>query len=114
MAIERGAPGPVSGEAASTTPLASAARYFAGTVRRCLASRVCSKVPWKFKGSHEVLANFKPGWLGGRSPATRVPHASPTIPHFLPLCNSNLIPPPTTPGPRPLDCGNARPYWRLG
>jgi hypothetical protein len=56
-------------------------------------------VPWKFKGSHEMSANFKPGWPGGRSPATRVLHAAPTISHFPPLCNPNLITPPTGPHP---------------
>src|SRR5207248_8566335 len=106
IAIDRGAPGVVSGEAASTTPPARGARNFAGMVRRCLASSVCSKVPRKAinrpdpvrsRGCHAAGSRVlirgaeaqEPGWLGGRSPATRVPHriASPTISHNLPRCN---------------------------
>src|SRR5947209_898024 len=50
--MQRGAAAMVSGEAASTTPPASAARNFDGTVSRCFASSACSKVPRKIKGSH--------------------------------------------------------------
>ena len=54
----------------------------------------------------------KPGWLGGRSPATRVPEAVPTVTHFLPQCNSNPTFCPTTPPPRPfhrsIDRGRGR------
>ncbi len=68
-AIERGAAAVVSGEAASTTPPASAARNFEGTVSRCFASSACSKVPRKIKGSHADERNLNPGgWVGGALP----------------------------------------------
>ena len=45
----------------------------------------------RFRGRSRVLmqltGNSEPGWLGGRSPATRVPHAAPTVTHSLPQCN---------------------------
>jgi hypothetical protein len=69
IAIDLGADDVVSGEAANTTPAASAARNFAGTVSRCFASSACSKVPRKIKGSHASERNLNPGgWVGGALP----------------------------------------------
>jgi hypothetical protein len=60
-----------------------------------------------FEGSAEdqgvsfALPKFEPGWLGGRSPATRVLHASGTVTHNLPRCNSFLTLFPTWSFSRP-------------
>src|SRR5689334_21202510 len=54
--------------------------------------------------------NLEPGWLGGRSPATRVPHAWPTVTHFFPQCNPFPTFWPTRPTSRPLPVAEARGY----
>jgi hypothetical protein len=102
IAIERGEPGAVSGESASTTPPASAARYLAGTVSRCFASSAYSKVPRKIKVVHEFGRSSNPGgWVGGALPPGSYVHAWPTVTHFPPLCNPNatLIPTRTPKSP---------------
>ena len=73
-----------------------------------------------FEGSAEAQGfsfawpNLEPGWLGGRSPATRVQHAWPTVTHSLPQCN----PFPTfwpTPGTWcPFSVANPRGYGGFG
>src|SRR5579884_402164 len=109
MAIERGAAAVVSGEAARTTPPASAARNLDGIVSRCLASSACSKVPRKaikappghagpssrrrrrVLGSRVLVSRAEAedpgGWVGGALPPGSSLHALPTITHSLPQCN---------------------------
>src|ERR1700741_2190272 len=74
---------------------ARAARNFAGTVSRFLASSECSKVPWKAKA--HVLSGWSvdPGWRGGRSPATPDRLREWNVPHYAPLCNTFLVICPT-------------------
>src|ERR671915_111725 len=64
---------------------ASAARNFAGTVRRFLASSECSKVPWKAKAHvpRGVVQSIRGGGVGG-APPPRTGFATatyPTLPH---------------------------------
>src|SRR5437868_5565336 len=104
--MQRGASGIASGEAASTTPPASAARNFDGIVSRCLESSVCSKVPRK--AINRVLggrpeAKNPDGWVGGALPSGfhNACHASATLSHSPPHCNPFLINCPTRPHPGP-------------
>ena len=50
------------------------------------------------------LANSEPGWLGGRSPATRVPYARPTVTHCSPTMQPNSHPLPH----KPVEFGASR------
>src|SRR5579884_1233273 len=125
MASERGVPGSVSNDAASTTRPTRASRNFDGIVRRPLASSVCSKVPRKgVKAAHppasRVLVKMAEvrwvregirlnpgGWVGGALPPG-LDLVCPTLPHSLPQCNPNPILPPTSPWPRPRCAAIAR------
>src|SRR5918998_6237514 len=62
---------------------ARAARNFAGTVNRFLASSECSKVPWKAKAHVPKGQSIRGGGVGG-APPPRTGFASgkyPTVPH---------------------------------
>src|SRR4051812_41879767 len=75
------------------TPLLKSARNFDGIVSRCLASRVCSKVPVKAKahGLSEREArrgqSIRGGGVGG-APPPRNGFAQGKVPHNAPLCNT--------------------------
>src|SRR5215208_5572293 len=58
-----------SGPFTRNTLPASWARNFDGTVSRCFASSVCSKLPLKAK-AHVWGSRVDPRWRSGRSPAT--------------------------------------------
>src|SRR3954453_10156146 len=77
---------------------ASCARNFDGTVSRCFASRVCSKLPLKAKahGVRESGASksIRGGGVGG-APPPRTGCSSWKVPHFVPLCNTILFVRPT-------------------
>src|SRR3954453_18424641 len=77
---------------------ASCARNFDGTVSRCFASRVCSKLPLKAKahGVRESGASksIRGGGVGG-APPPRTGCSSWKVPHFVPLCNTFLFIRPT-------------------
>src|SRR3954463_2404604 len=77
---------------------ASCARNFDGTVSRCFASSVCSKLPLKAKahgvresGSSESIRG---GGVGG-APPPRTGCSVGKLPHSVPLCNTIIVIRPT-------------------
>src|SRR3954449_1959966 len=85
---------------------ASCARNFDGTVSRCFASSVCSKLPLKAK-AHGVresggVESIRGGGVGG-APPPRTGCSSWKVPHSLPLRNTILVMCPTDheSGPNP-------------
>src|SRR6185295_9730277 len=76
---------------------ASCARNFDGTVSRCFASSVCSKLPLKAK-AHEVrwegVESIRGGGVGG-APPPRTGCSAGKLPHSVPLCNTIVVICPT-------------------
>src|SRR5215203_1690311 len=84
---------------------ASCARNFDGTVSRCFASSVCSKLPLKAK-AHGVresggVESIRGGGVGG-APPPRTGCSSWKVPHFAPLCNTIVFIRPTNAGSGPI------------
>src|SRR5215210_2778531 len=74
---------------------ANCARNFDGTVSRCFASSVCSKLPLKPK-AHVVreVESIRGGGVGG-APPPRTGCSSGNVPHSVPLCNTIVVIRPT-------------------
>ena len=83
---------------------ASCARNFDGTVSRCFASSVCSKLPLKAKAHVQPMGGSRvdPRWRSGRSPATPTGCSSGKLPHNVPLCNTIVVIRPTNLERRPF------------
>src|SRR5436190_8331265 len=76
---------------------ASCARNFDGTVSRCFASSVCSKLPLKAKAHvvrKEGVESIRGGGVGG-APPPRTGCSAGKLPHYVPLCNTNVVIRPT-------------------
>src|SRR4051794_38818298 len=83
---------------------ASCMRNFEGTVSRCFASSVCSKLPLKAKAHvvrKEGVESIRGGGVGG-APPPRTGCSMGKLPHSVPLCNTNIVNRPTKlePGPQ--------------
>src|SRR3954468_18210306 len=83
---------------------ASCVRNFDGTVSRCFASSVCSKLPLKAKAHvvrKEGVESIRGGG-GGGAPPPRTGCSAGKLPHSVPLCNTNIVIRPTKlePGPQ--------------
>src|SRR5919205_1287280 len=78
-----------SGPWTRKTPPASSVRKRDGTVKRFLASSVCSKVPLKAKAHASGEGSVDPRWRSGRSPATPDRLRDGNVPHIVPLCNTH-------------------------
>src|SRR4051812_8705724 len=81
------------------TPLLRSARNLDGMVSRCLASRLCSKVPVKAKAhvrsrSRRNGQSIPGGGVGGAPPPGNG-FARGKVPHFVPLCNTEPVQRPT-------------------
>src|SRR3954464_15838691 len=76
---------------------ASCVRNFDGTVSRCFASSVCSKLPLKAKAHwvrREEVESIRGGGVGG-APPPRTGCSAGKLPHYVPLCNTNVVIRPT-------------------
>src|ERR1044072_6076335 len=77
---------------------ASCVRNFDGTVSRCFASSVCSKLPLKAKAhvvrKEEGVESIRGGGVGG-APPPRPGCSVGKLPHSVPLCNTNIVIRPT-------------------
>src|SRR3954453_13342329 len=76
---------------------ASCVRNFEGTVSRCFASSVCSKLPLKAKAHvvrKEGVESIRGGGVGG-APPPRTGCSAGKLPHSVPLCNTNSVFRPT-------------------
>src|SRR5215208_6677660 len=93
-----------SGPRTRNTLPASWARNFDGTVSRCFASSVCSKLPLKAK-AHEVrregVESIRGGGVGG-APPPRTGCSRGNVPHSAPLCNTTVVIRPTNLEPCPF------------
>src|SRR6476469_2278473 len=83
---------------------ASCVRNFEGTVSRCFASSVCSKLPLKAKAHvvrTEGVESIRGGGVGG-APPPRTGCSVGKLPHSVPLCNTIVVIRPTNrePGPQ--------------
>src|SRR4051812_24025141 len=79
------------------TEPASCVRNFDGTVSRCFASSVCSKLPLKAKAHwvrREGVESIRGGGVGG-APPPRTGCSTGKLPHYVPLCNTNRVIHPT-------------------
>src|SRR3954453_2064540 len=86
---------------------ASCVRNFDGTVSRCLASSVCSKLPLKAKAHgvrREGVESIRGGGVGG-APPPRTGCSRGKVPHSAPLCNTTVVICPTDAGECP--CADA-------
>src|SRR3954453_1461100 len=76
---------------------ASCVRNFDGTVSRGFASSVCSKLPLKAKAHwvrREEVESIGGGGVGG-APPPRTGCSAGKLPHYVPLCNPNVVIRPT-------------------